>query len=83
MAHVYILYSKSRDRFYIGHTSTAVEKRLEKHLQKHKGFTATANYWKVVYTEEFPDKLQAYTRERQIKSWKSKHNIKELIEMSD
>jgi putative endonuclease len=81
MAYVYILYSKSRDRFYIGYTSTTVEQRLQKHLQKHKGFTGTANDWKVVYSEKFPDKLQAYARERQIKSWKSKQKIKELIDL--
>ncbi len=82
MAYVYILYSKTLDRFYIGHTSTSVEDRLVKHLQKHKGFTATVKDWEIVYTEEFPDKIQAYARERKIKSWKSKQKIRELIKKS-
>ena len=37
MAYTYILYSKTLDKFYIGHTSMSVEERLTKHLQKHQG----------------------------------------------
>ena len=83
MAYIYILYSSSLDKYYIGHTSTTVEERLCKHLQKHKGFTATANDWKVVYTEKFSNKSEAYAREREIKSWKSKGKIRELIRLGD
>ena len=83
MAYIYILYSSSLDKYYIGHTSMSVEERLAKHLQKHKGFTSTANDWKIAYIEEFANKSDAYARERQIKSWKSKEKIRTLIEMSD
>ena len=83
MAYVYILYFKSRDKFYIGHISATLEDRLCKHLQKHKGFTATAHDWKVVYTEKFSNKSEAYAREREIKSWKSKRKIRVLIKMGD
>ena len=83
MAFVYILYSKILDKFYIGYTSTSVEERLAKHLQRHKGFTATTKDWEVVYTEEFPDNAQACARERQIKNWTSKQKIRELIGYCD
>ena len=80
MAYTYILYSKTLDKFYIGHTSMSVEERLAKHLQKHQGYTASAKDWEIVYIESFPDKLEAFARERQIKGWKSKVKIRELIE---
>ncbi|WP_462280277.1 GIY-YIG nuclease family protein [Salinivirga cyanobacteriivorans] len=80
MAYVYIIYSQVLDKYYVGHTTSLPEERLKKHLQKHKGFTSTAKDWEIVYTESFPDKLEAFARERQIKGWKSKVKIRELIE---
>ncbi|REG78331.1 GIY-YIG nuclease family protein [Algoriphagus antarcticus] len=77
--HFYILYSILLDKFYIGHSCEALEERLRKHLSNHSGFTAKANGWKIVYSEEFPDKSTAYLRERTIKSWKSKKKFLELI----
>ncbi|WP_251834110.1 GIY-YIG nuclease family protein [Kaistella pullorum] len=38
----YILYSKSLDQFYIGHTGEELKERLRRHLSNHKGFTAKA-----------------------------------------
>ena len=48
--YVYILYSSSKDKFYIGYTSN-IEERLIRHNQKSKGFTGTTNDWKIVYSE--------------------------------
>nr|WP_309759194.1 GIY-YIG nuclease family protein [Flavobacterium sp.] len=45
MFYVYILFSKSRDMYYIGSTSMVVEERLRRHLSDHKGFTARAKDW--------------------------------------
>jgi putative endonuclease len=79
---VYILHSFSIDKFYIGFTSGELEDRFKKHLSNHKGFTGKAKDWKVVYTESFESITEAIKREQQIKSWKSKVKIKELIEQS-
>jgi len=78
----YILYSKNLDKFYIGHTNN-IEQRIKKHLTNHKGFTAKAKDWKLVFHKEFLSKKQAYALERKIKSWKSKAKIKQLIEIKD
>jgi putative endonuclease len=75
---VYILFSETKNRFYIGFTSN-LEERLIRHNQKSKGFTGSVNDWKVVYTENYPTKELAYQRELQIKSWKSRMKIQELI----
>ena len=78
----YILYSESLGKFYIGFTKTTVQSRLSKHLASKRGFTAKVSDWKIVYTEVLPTKEQAMTREKQLKSWKSKHRIQSLINRS-
>ena len=79
---VYILYSAQLDKFYIGHTGNDPIARLQKHLSNHAGFTAQAKDWQIVYTELFSTKTAAYKREHQIKGWKSKRSIHELIARS-
>jgi putative endonuclease len=52
---------------------------LRRHNSNHKGFTGSFGDWKVVYTENYLDKRSALNREKQIKSWKSRKLIEELI----
>ncbi len=75
----YILYSESLDKYYIGHSCEDLQERLRKHLSDHKGFTAKVKDWRLVYTEEFNSKADAYHREREIKAWKSKVKIQKFI----
>jgi putative endonuclease len=75
---VYILYSHQLDRYYTGYTQD-IEERLKRHLSDHKGYTSKAKDWQVVYQENYDSKTDAYKRERQIKSWKSRRKIEELI----
>ena len=78
MFYFYILYSEKLDKFYIGYTSD-LQDRLRKHNSNHKGFTGKVEDWDIVYSEEYTSKELAYARERQVKKWKSKVRIKELI----
>ena len=78
MAHVYLLYSESLDKFYIGHTALDPTERLQKHLSNHDGFTAKAKDWKIVFTKEFETKALAYAEERRLKKLKSKTTLKKL-----
>ena len=80
---VYILYSMSLDRYYIGYTGELIASRLRKHLSNHKGFTGKQTDWLLVYSEEFGNKTAAMQRERQIKSWKSRAAIEKLIRSTD
>ncbi|MEW7307474.1 GIY-YIG nuclease family protein, partial [Elizabethkingia anophelis] len=59
-----------------------LNERLRKHLSNHKGFTSRAKDWMIVYYEAFNDKSSAYKREREIKAWKSKKKIEQLIKSS-
>ena len=68
---VYILFSKTKDRYYVGYTSD-MDARLIRHNHDSKGFTGKVSDWKIVYTEAFPAKQPAMLREKQIKSWKSR-----------
>jgi putative endonuclease len=75
----YILHSELKDKFYLGHTCDKLEERIRKHNSNHKGFTGNTADWRLVYFEEFETKESAYTRERKVKSWKSKKKILILI----
>ncbi|WP_307461033.1 GIY-YIG nuclease family protein [Chryseobacterium sp. SORGH_AS_0447] len=82
MCYCYILYSQSLNKFYIGHSCETLQERLRKHLSNHKGFTSKVKDWEIIYSEKFDSKSNAYTREREIKSWKSAFRIQQLIKDS-
>jgi len=81
MYHFYIIYSLKAHKYYIGHTSN-LSQRLVKHNANHKGFTGRYSDWVIVYSEDFETKIEAYARERQVKNWKSKIMIQQLINKS-
>ena len=76
---VYILYSKTLDKFYVGYTGDDLEERLRKHNSQHKGFTGGLGDWTICYSEPFELKTNAIKREKQIKNWKSRKLIEKLI----
>ena len=77
MHFVYILYSASADKYYIGSSSDPTA-RLRKHLSNHQGYTGRIKDWIIAYQEEFKDKRSALIREKELKGWKSKIKLKAL-----
>jgi putative endonuclease len=75
---LYILHSKTFDRYYTG-VSSDPERRLLFHNSIEKGFTSKYRPWEIVFVKEFQDKASAMIVERKIKSWKSKKRIKDLL----
>ena len=75
---IYIIYSETRDRYNIG-ASADPTARLERHNNSRKGFTASGQPWRLVYSEAYSTKSEALKRERQLKSWKNRHRIEALI----
>ena len=75
----YILYSQKLHKYYIGSTGDDLNERLRKHNSHHKGFTGGKGDWKIVYQEAFNIKTEALKREQQIKNWKSRKRIEQLI----
>jgi putative endonuclease len=78
MLFVYILYSASIDRYYVGHSEN-VEQRLVFHLSGESPYTSRASDWKLVYCEEYSNKKEAVKRELAIKRKKSRKYIEWLI----
>ena len=76
---IYIIYSATLDRYYVGYTAGSMKNRLKKHNSRHKGFTGKNADWMVKYIEVFTTKDDAMKREKQIKSWKSRIKIEQLI----
>jgi putative endonuclease len=79
MFYVYILYSVTRNSYYIGYTGDDLKERLRRHNSDHKGFTGKTGDWAIVYTEIFTTKKEAYQQERKIKAWKSRKMIESLV----
>ena len=75
---VYIIYSPSIDKYYVGHTDN-LDWRLERHNAGWGKFTKRGIPWKLVYFEEFETKSEAIKRENQIKRKKSRKYIEKLI----
>jgi len=75
----YILWSDKANKFYVGHTTDAIEERIRKHNSNHKGFTGQFQDWKLVYSESYVNKERAYKREREVKAWKSKKRTQLLV----
>ena len=78
MYFVYIIFSPSRNKFYVG-SSSDPEGRLQKHNTNHVGFTGKTGDWEMKFREDFVDKDHALKREKQIKGWKSRLMIEKLI----
>lgn len=77
MFYVYILHSKIKDRFYIGHTND-LDKRINEHNSGKTKSTKAYKPWKLVYCETFTSKSDAFRREREIKNYKSGYKFQEL-----
>ena len=79
---VYILYSPELDQYYVGH-SEDLDDRFFRHTNSGSKSTKKANDWKIVYTEIFDTRSEAYSREMSIKKKKSRKYIEWLIGSPD
>ena len=82
MYYFYILYSADLDKYYVGSTGN-LNQRLQKHNEKHRGFTGQSQDWKLVYHESFETLSEARHRELSVKRKKSRKYIEYLISERD
>ncbi len=75
MMFVYVLKSEKEGRLYVGMT-ISVEKRLKEHNAGKTKSTKGYRPWKVVHTEEYPDRTTARKREKYLKSGYGKQWLK-------
>ncbi len=79
MYYVYILYSKSHDRYYVGQTND-VERRLIEHNENPRmTYTHKFRPWELVRQYEVDTRSNAMKLERYIKKMKSRKIIERLI----
>ena len=78
MFYTYILYSHSKDKYYVGYTHD-LNLRLERHNNGWSKSTISGIPWKLVYYEEFETKSNAMKREYEIKRKKSRKYIERLM----
>jgi putative endonuclease len=78
MHKVYILKSLKNNRYYIGHTNN-INNRLKRHNSGQVKSTKPYLPWKIIYTENYQTKSEAYRREMEIKSYKSGIKFKKLL----
>jgi putative endonuclease len=72
---VYILYSVTVDRYYVGQSSDIVD-RLIRHNQGRNKYTKSGIPWKLVYRESFASRAEAEKRENGKKSQKAERGFK-------
>lgn len=75
---LYILQSTKNGRYYVGSTED-IKKRLVKHNNGEVKSTKAYRPWKIVYSESFVTREEAYRRELQVKSWRKREAIEKLI----
>jgi len=75
---VYILFSESKGRFYVGHTADILD-RVKRHNDGRSASTKSGRPWTLVFTEPYESRAEAMKREKQIKGWKSATAIHRLI----
>ena len=79
--YVYILYSRSLDRYYVGQTSD-VEKRLSFHndTKRNRIWTKRGIPWELKIRIPFPSRAEAVSAESFIKKQKSRRTILAIID---
>ena len=79
MFHVYILYSPSLDRFYIGQTND-VARRIFFHRAGRETYTRRAEDWELVFSKAVGTRGEALLLEQRIKRSKSRKSIQRWIQ---
>jgi putative endonuclease len=83
MYSIYILYSETAERHYVGYTSD-IERRLSEHNDvkesKKKMYTHKNGPWKLVYKEDgFVTRSEAMKREKYLKGSRGRQKVKAIL----
>ena len=79
---VYVLYSATYNKIYVGYTSDLENRLLSHNVLATKGYTIKYRPWEVLYTESFELKEDALKREKELKSSRGRTFIWETIDKS-
>jgi putative endonuclease len=79
MYYVYILFSESSGKTYVGYTSDLSRRLSEHNITEKKGFTLKYRPWKLIYSEMFEEKKEASSKEKYFKTGKGRDEIKKIV----
>jgi putative endonuclease len=79
MFSVYILYSASSGKTYVGFTNDIDRRMLEHNFTEVKGYTLKFRPWTLIFTEEFEEKKDAMKREKYFKTGVGREEIKIIV----
>jgi putative endonuclease len=81
---VYAIYNNFSKKIYIGQTNN-LEKRILEHNEKFGDHYTTKfqGNWILIYKEEFRTRSEALIREKQLKSYRGREFIKNLIKIKN
>ena len=73
---VYVLYSKDRDKIYIGITSNLIQRFYSHNQLGTKDWTRNFRPWYMIHTEVYRTKTEAAKREKELKSFQGRQFIR-------
>ncbi|WP_343707509.1 GIY-YIG nuclease family protein [Flavobacterium sp.] len=77
MFFVYILYSATKEKFYIGQTND-IDDRLRRHNSGQSLSTKNGAPWKIIYTIQLNSRSEAMTLENKIKKRGAKRYLQDI-----
>ncbi|GAA3737085.1 hypothetical protein GCM10022422_20460 [Flavobacterium ginsengisoli] len=77
MFFVYILYSATKEKFYIGQTND-IDDRLRRHNSGQSLSTKNGTPWKIIYTIQLNTRSEAVTLEDKIKKRGAKRYLQDI-----
>jgi putative endonuclease len=80
MWYVYILYSISAGKSYVGYSNDVTRRVFEHNVSEQKGYTLRYRPWTVIQVEEFGQKLNAIDREKFLKTGRGREEVKAIIQ---
>ncbi len=76
---VYVLYSPSANKFYVGYTSNLQSRLLSHNVDGTKDWTKRHRPWNLVYTESYESKSKALKREKELKTGVGREFIRKMF----
>ncbi|MEI2750850.1 MAG: GIY-YIG nuclease family protein [Ferruginibacter sp.] len=78
MVHIYVLYSHSAQKYYVGMTKN-LQQRIKEHNAGKSTFTAAYKPWILIYSETEESYSTARIREKYLKSAAGKKFVEKVI----
>jgi putative endonuclease len=79
MRNVYVLYSDSSGKTWVGFTNDVERRLFEYNISETKGFTIRYRPWTLIRKELSGEKLEAMKREKFLKTRRGRDEIKKFI----